>query len=114
MPFWSTITRPGARPSGVTGRSLNWVSRSGFWVYETKIQSAKPSPSASTSRSPAVRSQVMPIPFVFVAGASLAILLQRDFQQPREHVAQPRLIQVADHPAVVHERDRAGFFGDHH
>src|SRR4051812_22296858 len=48
------------------------------------------------------------------AAMSLAGLLQRYLEQPGEHIAQPRLVEVADHAAVVHDRDRASLLGDHH
>src|SRR3954462_15389899 len=46
--------------------------------------------------------------------SSLAVLLERDLEQPGEHIAQPRLVEIADHAAVVHNRDRASLFRDNH
>src|SRR6476620_6733595 len=48
------------------------------------------------------------------AAMSLPGLLQRYLEQAGEHIAQPRLVEVADHAAVVHDRDRARLFRDHH
>src|ERR1700712_4688624 len=48
------------------------------------------------------------------AASSLTVLLKRDLEQPGEHIAQPRLVEIANHAAVIHNRDRARLFGDNH
>src|SRR3954451_21695285 len=48
------------------------------------------------------------------ATMSLPGLLQRYLEQAGQHIAKPRLVEVADHAAVVHDRDRAGLFRDNY
>ena len=55
MPVASTITSPGASPTASSGTAGKVTVASGFWLNDTKAQSAKLKPTASRMRSSEAR-----------------------------------------------------------